>query len=521
MEGDLNGMGGGTGLDEQQPCAFELMRSERPNFHVFEERGEWLLYDPCSGTILSVNASVGRLLASVESGADANALAKLAEDEGLNRGSLNQELLELYALGLFRAEEPESPHARGRTLAALRAHKQRNLMLMVHTACNLACSYCYEVGTGFHGSGGAMSLERAIEIVEDYIERSGDRRQLAVTFFGGEPLLNFPVIVEVVKYLKRRGVELGKTFGWSLTTNGTLLTKERVDYLVREGFTVMVSLDGDPQRADRHRIDLAGKGATKRALEGAERLVQAQRKADQREATIRATLSAGNESKRDIEVFLKGRGFRRIMVGEASGRPHEDPAWALSPEAIEGLGREHDETITEHFRLIDAGEDSPHASAFNASLGRIHEALSAPGAKGAHIGCGIGRNMLAVSAEGEAFPCHRFAGDKAFSLGKIQDGGLDTARLERMYNELLDVSASTCSKCWARFLCGGRCPWYLARPDGSIAAPDKAGCDGLRRGFEKQLWMYKETVARQATMAPAEAHDSASPPRVHALQANN
>jgi len=488
--------------EESVPDAFALMCSERPKFHVFEERGEWLLYDPGSGTILAVKAPVGRLLAALEAGAYKTQIAQLAAEEGLALEDLNEELLDLYVLGLFRAEELETPLDRKRTLAALRGHKQRNLMLMVHTACNLACSYCYEVAAGFHGSGGAMTIGRAIELVEDYIQRSGSRRQLAVTFFGGEPLLNFPVVQAVVEHLKRRGQELDKSFGWSLTTNGTLLTDQRVAYLVEEGFTVMVSLDGDPKRADRNRVDLAGKGATERALAGAERLVQAQRKAGQREATIRATLSAGNESKRDIEVFLRGRGFRRIMVGEASGRPHEDPAWALSSEAIEALGAEHDEAISDHFRLIDAGEVSPHAAVFDASLGRIHEALSAPGAKGVHVGCGIGRNMLAVSAEGEAFPCHRFAGDKAFSLGKIQEGGLDTERLERLYNEVLDASASTCSKCWARFLCGGRCPWYLARPDGSIAAPDKKGCDGLRRGFEKQLWMYKETVARQAAKAP-------------------
>jgi uncharacterized protein len=465
------------------------------------------LYDPGSGTILAVEAGVGRLLLAVEAGADEVGLTQLAFEEGLVIEALNEELLDLYVLGLFRAEEAETPLDRKRTLAALRGHKQRNLMLMVHTSCNLACSYCYEVGSGFHGSGGAMSIERAIELVEDYIARAGERRQLAVTFFGGEPLLNFPVVQAVVEYLERRGGELGKSFAWSLTTNGTLLSEERVAYLVRKGFTVMVSLDGDPKKADRHRIDLAGKGATPRALEGAERLVQAQRRAGQREATIRATLSAGNESRRDVEAFLRGCGFRRIMVGEASGRPHEDPAWALSKDAIQSLSVEHDEAITEHFRLIDAGEDSPHAAAFDASLGRIHKALSAPGAEGAHIGCGIGRNMLAVSADGEAFPCHRFAGDKAFSLGKIQAGGLDAGRLERMYNELLDVSASTCSQCWARFLCGGRCPWYLARPDGSIAAPDVPGCDGLRRGFEKQLWMYKETVARQAAKV-ATPHDS-------------
>ena len=260
---------------EDAPGAFEWMHGERPKFHAFEARGEWLLYDSGSGTILAVEAGVGRLLAAVEAGAGEERIAQLALEEGVTIEALNEELLELYVLGLFRAEEAETPLDRKRMLAALRGHKQRNLMLMVHTSCNLACSYCYELGTGFHGSGGAMGIERAIELVEDYIERSGKRRQLAVTFFGGEPLLNFPVVQQVVEYLERRGEELGKSFSWSLTTNGTLLSDEHIAYLVRKGFTVMVSLDGDPKKADRHRVDRAGKGATARALDGAERLVRA------------------------------------------------------------------------------------------------------------------------------------------------------------------------------------------------------------------------------------------------------
>jgi uncharacterized protein len=152
-------------------------------------------------------------------------------------------------------------------------------MLLVQTSCNLRCSYCYEVQSGFHAKGRAMDLDTARRAVELLIQRSGERPELEITFFGGEPLMSFGLIQEVVSYCRGRGAELGKRFYFQLTTNAVLLDDPKIEFLVAHEFSVMVSLDGPPELNDLHRVDLGGRGTGERALANARKLVAAQRAA--------------------------------------------------------------------------------------------------------------------------------------------------------------------------------------------------------------------------------------------------
>src|SRR5262249_20920132 len=148
------------------------------------------------------------------------------------------------------------------------------------------CSYCYEVQVGFHGTGKSMSVETGKRSIDMYLERSGNRKYLDVTFFGGEPLLNFKLVRELVGYSLERASQLDKHITFKLTTNGFLLTREVIDFLVAHNFAVMISIDGDESANDIHRRDHAGPGVGRTVLTNAKTLIEAQRKANVRPAVI-------------------------------------------------------------------------------------------------------------------------------------------------------------------------------------------------------------------------------------------
>ncbi len=485
-----------TIADDNALAALERVRARiprgRPVFHTFHCQGELLLYDLCSGSLVQLDEGSFELLRGLEEGRESREILAAVAAAGGDPAELVRTLGELEALGLFRSEPPEIAEERQATLDALRAHRQRNLMLLVHTACNLACGYCYEVASGFHGTGGRMRFEEAREILEDYFERSGARTAIEITFFGGEPLLNFSVIERCVAHARTRAAELGKQIGFTITTNGTLLDERITRFLVANRFAVMLSVDGDPVLADRWRRDRAGNGTTELAIRKGLALVAAQRTAGLREALVRVTLATGNDSRHEAFRYLWERGFRRIMVGAAGGRAHAKGAWDLDREATERLAGEHDALVRSYADAVERGEPvPPEAASLDKSLERIHEGLAQP-MRRASVGCGVGNNMLAVAADGRIYPCHRFAGEDAHQLGNVNERGLDRERLDRFYAGILRAYDETCSRCWARFVCGGRCPWYLARPDGTIGNPDEEGCDQLRASLERNLWLYRK-----------------------------
>ena len=365
-------------------------------------------------------------------------------------------------------------------------------MLLVQTSCNLACDYCYESTSGFLSSGTRMSFDTARRIIDHFVERSARRKAIRVTFFGGEPLLNFSVMRRCTEYCNHLVEKSGQSIGYSVTTNGTLLNGEIIAFLVENEFAVMLSIDGEPDKADIHRRDRQGRGATRRALAKAKLLVRAQREAGVRETIIRATLTKENRSMVSTYDYLHQQGFTRIMVGPSSPRPFRSPNdWDVDGEAADDLMRESDEML-QAYAFAGDDEDVPRAASDLASTVRdIRTDLIGAGQPRVLVGCGAGNNMLAYSADGRIFPCHRFVSDDAFVIGDMNAGGLDRARLERFYSEVIETRIEVCGKCWARLVCKGRCPWGIAHPNGTIQSPGWEHCDCHRKSFEKKLWLLK------------------------------
>ncbi len=150
--------------------------------------------------------------------------------------------------------------------------------------------------------------------------------------------------------------------------------------------------------------------------------------------------------------------------------------------------------MDQYLSAIDGVGRPPAGGTLRDTLSRIGESLENPKMR-ARVNCGVGRNMLAHTADGKLYPCHRYAGESAFEVGSLE-GGLDRARLDRYYRDILSTYDKHCSRCWARNICGGQCAWYISRGDGSVGVPDEAGCNTLRSSFERQIWFFAEVQER-------------------------
>jgi uncharacterized protein len=409
---------------------------------------------------------------------------------------------------MFYLESNFTDAGRSGPLKALADHRPRNIMLMVHTSCNLACDYCYEVVSGFHYSSGRMTFQQAQKVLDHYLNQSGSRRRITVTFFGGEPLLNYDVIVQCVAYLRSRDQAFSKDIGFSITTNATLLTDSIIQFLVEHKFIVMLSIDGAPEKADTHRKDHGGRGATALAIANGLKLITAQRLAGVREASVRATLTAENNSRHEVHKFLSGLGFSRIIIGAAERRPYQDAHdWEFNEGHMDDTATQ-DAVIDEYLAWTQGREPSASSriSGMRQAMSDLGRSLDSPQLPPA-LGCGVGSNMLAYSAKGDVYPCHRFAGDANFVLGNVNNGGASPGLLDKFYSDILDARNKVCGGCWARLVCKGRCPWTFARQDGSIGSPDNKACDILRGSFERHLWLWTHPEVRNMVSAASDVQD--------------
>lgn len=482
--------------DRLEQLAAALRPSKRPSFHAFECEDDRLVYDLLSGSVLEVSQPALQLLQGIEARlAPAQILASVqlegesaeAREEALN--ALVDELYCLHDAGFLRTEDTSRVAEVERLVAeSLMAHSPRKMMLMVQSNCNLACTYCYEVQSGFHSTGTRMDYETGVRSVEFLIQRSGRRRDLEVTFFGGEPLLNFELIQQLVDYCKSREPETGKRFCYQITTNATLLSDEMLAYLVEHEFSVMVSIDGPPDKNDLYRVDLGGRGTGAKAIANAKRLVAAQREAGVREAMIRVTLAHGNSDSGAVDRYLRQQGFRRIMLGASTGRATQKGEWDLQADDLEAMSASAGESVREYAAWIAGEAPRPEgASQLERGIQHLLPSLTHPSTEPS-IRCGVGRNMQAITRDGKIYPCHRYAGEDAHQLGTLEEG-VDPDKLRAYYDSLLAVKEEHCAKCWARITCGGQCPWYISEENGSIVHPDEESCAGIRKGHERVLFL--------------------------------
>lgn len=336
----------------------------------------------------------------------------------------------------------------------------RALSLAVAQKCNLGCSYCYAQGGSFGGAATSMQLQTALDSVDLLFSEVHAGERVNLTFLGGEPLLNRPVIHAATRRARQVADDRGVRVTFSITTNGTQLEAADADFFEEHGFAVTVSLDGLGAVHDRLRPYRSGRGSFDRVLERVVVLLERQRRM---QVSARVTVTPQNlDLKETLDAFV-GLGFHSIGFSPLLRAPNG--ADELDGDGLAAMLDAMVRCGTEFERRVVAGERYPFANAVNA-MREIHRGTHRP------YPCGAGAGYLGVSAEGALAACHRFVGDEEGALGDVTSG-VDRARQARWLSERHVHHQEPCRSCWARYMCGGGCHH-------EVIARDRPACGYIR-----------------------------------------
>ena len=472
----------------------------RSAVHIFSFAGDHFAYFVRTGDLVRLDPAPAAVFREVAAGSELEAALAKSQLRPEEAELVAQDLETLESNGYLSPEAAPTRADRERDIQGLLAHQPRNLMFLVTEACNLACTYCYELNQGVHAKARMLKQVDARRIIDDYLAETR-RANVDITFFGGEPLLNFPVVRDTVEYAKQRGQELGKGVGFTMTTNLTLLTEEIADFLAENAFHVMVSLDGDRESNDRYRKTVSGGGTYDRVVQNLGILIAKMREAGVRLPKIRATLTEDSPSALEVEEHLSSLGTPFVEIGDTHGTIADGKnAWDVSFERAAESRSRAERRVGEILEQLEADPETlpDIPPTFLKGLREVHadvtrrEVHAVPRPKL----CGVCRNMKAVTPTGDLYPCHRYVGMDAFRFGNVHEGGLDQDRVRAYYDDIYDVYEEKCVPCWARHMCGGQCPWYLSSPDGSLGLPDDETCDLIRAGLEARMGLYAVLLDR-------------------------
>ncbi|MEW6031515.1 MAG: SPASM domain-containing protein [Bacillota bacterium] len=363
----------------------------------------------------------------------------------------------------------------------------RALCLNVAHDCDLACSYCFAGRGGFGGARALMTASVARAAVDFLLEGSGDVQACEMDFFGGEPLLNLEVVRETVDYARRRAAAAGKRVGFTLTTNAAALGPDEAAYLNETMDNVILSLDGRPEVHDRMRRHPDGRPTHAAVRANVERFVALR---GERDYWVRGTYTAFNLDFSEDVAYLAGLGFRNISLEPVVGGPVGPGRW--------GLGQAHLEALAaEYLRLADFLHDSARRGPTVHFFHFIADPEAGPCYAKRVRGCGAGREYLAVTPEGDVYPCHQFVGREGFRAGHVTEG-LDATLvsgglgLEGGAAEVAGLwvgAKEACRLCWARYRCSGGCHANAHAATGSLVKPDPVGCALQKARLEASLYL--------------------------------
>jgi len=334
------------------------------------------------------------------------------------------------------------------------------ISLAVAQKCNLGCTYCYAQQGGFGAPAMQMAESQALQAIDLLIDGAEPGSRLNIAFLGGEPLANRAVLRAATLHAAARAPERNVHVGFSITTNGTLLTAADGAFFEEHGFAVTVSLDGSREVHDAQRPTKGGRGSFDRIMRNVAPLLRAQR---QMQVTARVTVTPGNLALREALDLFVDAGFHSVgfapMLSSPSGQGE------MQREDLEVMLGEMIDCGREYERRVTAGQRYPFANMANA----MREI-----ARGTHrpYPCGAGAGYLGVAADGALSACHRFVGDEAGAMGSVQDG-IDRTRQGAWLADRHVHRQSPCTACWARYLCGGGCHH-------EVIARGRPACDYIR-----------------------------------------
>ena len=350
------------------------------------------------------------------------------------------------------------------------------LCLHVAHTCNLNCSYCFASQGKYQGDRAVMSFEVGKRAFDFLIENSGTRRNLEVDFFGGEPLMNWDVVKQLVAYARSIEKQHNKNFRFTLTTNGLLIDDEVIDFLNKEMSNVVLSLDGRREVHDLFRKDYAGNGSYDKIVPKFKRLVDARGGKDY---YVRGTFTHNNVAFTNDILHMADLGFTELSM-EPVVCPPGDP-YALTEEDLPKLFEQYEILAKEMIKRKREGRGFTFYH-------YILDLKNGPCIYKRITGCGSGTEYMAVTPWGELFPCHQFVGDPKYSLGNIWDGVKNT-EIQDEFRSCNAYSREECRNCWAKLYCSGGCAANSYHATGSINGVYGYGCELFKKRIECAIMM--------------------------------
>ena len=350
------------------------------------------------------------------------------------------------------------------------------LCLHVAHTCNLNCSYCFASQGKYQGDRALMSFEVGKRAFDFLIENSGTRRNLEVDFFGGEPLMNWDVVKQLVAYARSIEKEHNKNFRFTLTTNGILIDDEVIDFLNKEMSNVVLSLDGRKEVNDHFRRDYAGNGSYDKIVPKFQKLVQAR---EGKNYYVRGTFTHNNVDFTNDLFHMADLGFTELSM-EPVVCPPDDP-YALTEEDMPKIFEQYEILAKE---MLKRKKEGRPFTFYHYML----DLKNGPCIYKRITGCGSGTEYMAVTPWGELFPCHQFVGDSKYSLGNIYDGITNT-EIQDGFRSCNAYAREECKDCWARLYCSGGCAANSYHATGSITGVYKYGCELFKKRIECAVMM--------------------------------
>ncbi len=450
--------------------------------HQYQLGGYNIVLDACSGSIHVVDEAAYDVIALFEDHSPDEIVAALLEKYAARPDVTEEELRR--CIGDVQALKDGGKLFSPDTFAPLAGtFKERSgdvvkaLCLHVAHTCNLNCAYCFASQGRYSGDRALMSFETGKQALDFLIEHSGSRTNLEVDFFGGEPLMNWQVVKDLVAYARSVEASAGKRFRFTLTTNGMLIDGDVIDFANREMDNVVLSLDGRREIHDALRVDYAGQGSYHRIVPKFQELVRAR---GGERYYIRGTFTHRNpDFTRDLFHMADELGFTQLSMEPVVCAPG-DPA-ALTAEDLE--------TVKEQYELLAA--DMLRRQREGRPITFYHYMLdleNGPCVYKRISGCGSGTEYMAVTPWGDLYPCHQFVGEEAFKLGNIWDGVTNTA-LREEFRACNAYARPECAGCWAKLYCSGGCAANAYHASGSIRGVYEAGCALFRKRIECAIMM--------------------------------
>ena len=444
--------------------------------HQYKLGGYNIVLDVCSGSVHAVDDVAYDIIAMFEDNDKETVISaineKYASREDISLSDVEEcyeQIVSLKNAGKLFAPDTFEPMAN--TLKEKTSGVVKALCLHIAHTCNLNCSYCFASQGKYHGERAVMSFEVGKRALDFLIENSGTRHNLEVDFFGGEPLMNFDVVKELVAYARSIEKEKGKNFRFTLTTNGMLIDDDVIDFANRECSNVVLSLDGRKEIHDRFRVDYAGNGSFDKIVPKFQKLVEAR---GGKNYYMRGTFTHANpDFLKDIQTMLD-LGFTELSMEPVVCAPG-DPA---------ELTKEDMEIVKDQYEKLAALMLERHREGRPFTF--YHYMIDLKGGPCIYkriSGCGSGTEYMAVTPWGDLYPCHQFVGDESFKLGNIYDGVTNTARQCEFAN--CNVYARPeCRDCWARLYCSGGCAANAYHSTGSVTGVYKNGCELFKKRME-------------------------------------